>query len=301
MVILSDDAAPVPLRDLGRSLGVEMPRLASRFAELAVIGARLCLNEAEPAPPTSTRVYLATGLGDVARTDALYYEVMPPKSELPSPAYFATSGNNIAGFFVAQQAGFVSRNLTVSLAELSLERALMLAGSDLMAGACSHALVGAVDETTAPREFYVRRFPLAHDRVFGEGSAWMLLSATPGPNAIGTINDVQMIAAQPVDSNWATHIADYARTHNITTLMPGCGIGADGRALLQQSLAPWPLREYLPMSGCYPTAVGLGMNAWVRSRDGDNGGASAPGNNRALFINRDARGRTALVIVARGC
>jgi hypothetical protein len=125
------DAKPVALRALVAQVAPQVSRMASRFSQLAVLGAEDCLRRLDGALESeldaNTRIYLATGLGDVAHTDALYYGVMPPRSEMPPPARFATSGNNMAAFFVARHAGLTSRNLTLSQAEMSLSNALSAA------------------------------------------------------------------------------------------------------------------------------------------------------------------------------
>ena len=136
------DAEAGPLRALVAKAAPSVSRMASRFGQLAVLGAADCLRRLRGNVDPATRIYLATGLGDVAHTDALYFGVMPPRSEMPPPARFATSGNNMAAFFVAQHAGITARNLTVSQDELSLECALGFALSDLASGAADAAFVG---------------------------------------------------------------------------------------------------------------------------------------------------------------
>lgn len=290
---LRTDAQPVELRSLAKSLGVTLPRLASRFGELAVIGARLCVNQLAGPLPTTSPVYLASGLGDVARSDALYYQVMPPQSEMASPAQFATSGNNMAAFFVAQQLQLTSRNFTLSQADLSYEHALALAMDDLHFGAATHALVGGVDETTLPREYYVRRYPPSEREIIGEGSAWLVLAGERG-NAIGEVLATAVLPAICMhDHNaWAQQVAAAVTPHlggeSAATLLPGVRPVAAQVAALR---ARWPasqVEDYRAHAGCFPTAVALGMAGTLASRQTE--------DRTYVHVNCDDRGRTGVII-----
>jgi hypothetical protein len=304
------DATPVALRALVAQVAPQVSRMASRFSQLAVLGAADCLRRLEGALKNeldaATRIYLATGLGDVAHTDALYYGVMPPRSEMPPPARFATSGNNMAAFFVAQHAGLTSRNLTLSQAELSLECALELALSDFAVGAMRSALLGGVDETTLPREFYTRRFHVGADQVIGEGSGWLLLDAVPEHNGVRALGAILGACVMPVpaapDPNGlidqvqrASQVfaMDALRTSRLVVL-PGTGIGADELMALQRELGAtgpaWKCHDYLGWSGRFPTAAALGITAMFgpiveHEREG----------LTCLHVNRDQSGRTGVI------
>jgi Beta-ketoacyl synthase, N-terminal domain len=312
---LEADAEPVRLHAIVGEVAPRMSRMASRFAQLAVLGASSCLRRLDIPPQPGTRVYLGTGLGDIGATDALCYSVMPPAGESASPARFVTSGNNIAAFFVAQYAQLTSRNLSVSQAELSFECALDLALSDLSAGAADCALVGGVDETTLPREFYTRRFMVAPDQPIGEGSGWLLLdsgrtNANLARAALGAISGVRLLPP-PLSTDaalWAdqvvaamddlglTHLASGQRAESAggspecatrLTLMAGCGVGAADFAVLAARLPACEHLDYLPYTGRFPTAAALGVaglfaRQWPRSQT-------------CLHVNRDGSGRTGLV------
>lgn len=287
------DAAPAPLKPLLKDRAIRIPRVASRFAELAVLGAHACLQNVRAALPSDTRLYLATGLGDVARTDALYYQVMPPSGEVASPAHFATSGNNMAGFFVAQFAGLRARNLTVCADALSLERALLSARSDLQHGATQSALVGSVEETTVPREFYVRRFALHDDQCIGEASGWFVLN-TAADDAIGELLDARIWPTPAGTLDAATMvpaIADYLRRWTApdatAILLAGCRLEATDahRIAHHAKLATAP--DYLSRTGVFPTAVTLAMIEALQS-------ASA---RTCVHVNRDNAGRTGIIVL----
>jgi hypothetical protein len=289
---LNADALPVNLRNMGKSLGIAMPRLISRFAELAVVGAQLCANEFSGTLPTQTSLYLATGLGDVARTDSLYYQVMPPSSEMASPAQFATSGNNMAGFFVAQHLQLVSRNITVAQQDLSLEHALALALDDLTAGAASTVLVGGVDETTVTREFYVRRYPLSADKYIGEGSAWLVLG-TQASSAIGELISCVIIPPGDADHEdaWAHRAAVIIRslidTQSAATFVPGGRISPPQIAALRERFDNLTLHDYRDTTGCFPTAAAVAIvGAFVEI---------PPTPRTYIHVNCDAQGRTGVI------
>jgi hypothetical protein len=304
------DAQPAALRAQVAQVAPQVSRMASRFSQLAVLGAADCLRRLEAMQQSDldadTRIYLATGLGDVAHTDALYYGVMPPRSEMPPPARFATSGNNMAAFFVARHAGLTSRNLTLSQAELSLECALELALSDFAAGATRSALLGGVDETTLPREFYTRRFHVGMDQAIGEGSGWLLLDAVPehdGVRALGAILGASVMPSPTTpDSN---NLIDQARRASRTfavdklptprlVVLPGTGIAADELMALHRELGAtgpaWKCHDYLGWSGRFPTAAALGIAAMF-------GPIIEHGRERlaCLHVNRDPSGRTGVI------
>jgi hypothetical protein len=269
-----------------------MPRLTSRFAQLAVAGARLCTGTlAAPLPP-ATPVYLATGLGDIARTDTLYYQVMPPSGEMASPAQFATSGNNMPAFFVAQQLGLTSRNLTLSQQDMSVEYALELALDDLAAGISTISLVGSADETTVPREFYARRYPLSADQFIGEGSAWLVLG-TVRAGAVGELLGVSIDSAHDDKDphQWAertaTTIQGLIGTKSAATLVPGVRLSRDQVAAVRARVPGMEIFDYRAVTGCLPTASALAI-----------AGTFAQNPTRTttyVHANCDAEGRTGII------
>lgn len=287
------DAQPVSLRAVTSAMGISLPRLASRFAALAVAGAGQCTSRlAAPLAP-GTPVYLASGLGDVARTDALYYEVMPPRGEMASPAQFATSGNNMGAFFVAQQLGLVSRNVTLSQGDLSFEYALQLALDDLAAGVAAAALVGGVDETTLPREFYVRRYPPSAGAWIGEGSAWLALG-TAQTGAVGEILGVSFAPTARGDDvrEWARGATATVRTlidiSAPATLLPGTRISPAQIAALSEQLPAFDVFDYRRSTGCLPTAAALAVVGTLVG--------TPPGSRPIVHVNCDARGRTGILL-----
>lgn len=305
--LLDADAQPIALRALVAEAAPQVSRMASRFSQLAALGAADCLRRLGGPLAAETRVYLATGLGDVAHTDALYYGVMPPQGEMPPPARFATSGNNMAAFFVAQHAGLSSRNLTLACAELSFECALEIALADLAHGATHSALVGGVDETTLPREFYTRRFHVEPHHAIGEGSGWLVLDNS-AEGAAGTVLGVLLgaqIVARPKEHGcdaWVDQIREmveslvaYAGRSGELTLLIGTSVAILERdALLAAVRERWPgsdRLDYLKRTGRFPTAAAAGIAALLRGGD-----QSARPGKLFVHVNRDCAGRTGVIV-----
>lgn len=291
------DAEPVPLKALAKQLDAPVPRLVSRFTELATLGARAVLARhgahaglaRHGALLPDTPLLLATGLGDVARTDGLYYQVMPPTSEMASPAQFATSGNNIPAFFVAQQAGLASRNFTISLEALSFERAVVLAHAELAAGMTTQALVGGVDETTVPRDFLVRRFPPAAEGRLGEGSAWFVLGSGDGP-AIGELVDAWIAGPREAGETrpLARRIArSVGGDGEPVRVLPGCRCDAALIDACMERLPRATVSAYLDRTGTFPTTAALAMAASF---------ARGAGMSLWLHVARDRLGRVGVLV-----
>ena len=277
---LHNDAAPVSLRALTKPWALPNLRVASRFSELAVIGAVRCMQHDASLPSLSAaaRVYLGTGLGEIVRTDALYAQVMPPSAEMASPLQFVSSGNNMAAFFVAQCAGLQSRNFTVSQGDLSFEAALSLAVGDLRAGACAEAIVGGVDECTTPRPMYWQRLALDPSQPIGEGSGWLRL-ATTRENAIGELLDVHTVAEDA--------LAEVAQTYRADLLLRGGRVNSRLATHLAAQCGATEHCEYTSFTGPYPTAGALGVAGLFTHRH-----ARAL---TALHANLDGDGRAGLI------
>jgi hypothetical protein len=279
---LTADASPISLRALAKQLNAQTPRLVTRYVELAVLGAGRIKRTLSP----STRMYVATGMGEIVTVDALYHQIVPPVSETIMPAKFAASGNNMAAFFVARHMGLISRNMTISLEELSFEQTLRIVADDLAAGAMQAALVGALDETAVPREFYLSHFPLAREHYIGEGSAWIVLGANAA-DAIGELLDATVSAPGADTVALLQEVPDIASDDPII-FMPGCRLIDAEIDDLKQRIGAASLHPYLQHTGYFPTAVGLAVigtfrNAW-------------PATTTFVHWNRDELGRIGRLI-----
>jgi hypothetical protein len=168
------------------------------------------------------------------------------------------------------------------------------------------ALLGGVDETTLPREFYTRRFHVGMDQAIGEGSGWFLLDAAPdrnGVRALGAILGAGVIPSPAAPD--ANYLLDQVRQASRIlavdglpasrlVVLPGTGIAAEELIALHremQSARPaWKCHEYLDWSGRFPTAAALGIAAMfgqVREHKGE--------TLTCLHVNRDTSGRTGMI------
>ena len=279
---LAADASPVSLRALAKQLNTQTPRLVTRYVELAVLGARQIKRPLAP----STRLYVATGMGEIVTVDALYHQIVPPANGMIMPAKFASSGNNMAAFFVARQMGLMARNMTLSQEELSFEQILRIVVDDLAAGAMPAALVGAIDESALPRDFYLSHFPFAREHCIGEGSAWLVLESD-GVGATGELLDATIFAP---NADRLDCIDDVRRIvpDDPMIVMPGCRSTPEEIDSLIQRIGAATHHPYLPYTGYYPTAVGLAMVGTSRTK--------WPSTTTFLHWNRDEFGRIGRLI-----
>ena len=284
---LAADPPPTELKELTRKVVGAPLRQASHFIELAAIGSQLCLKRLPWPAPENTAVYVGTGLAEVRKTHAVFYQVMPPGPGMASPFDFINAANNMAAFYVAKLGNFRARNLTVTQEEFSFERALQLALADLRAGGYHQALVGGVDENSQPRSNHLRRFPLRDDQVMGEGSGWLYLG-TRRAQARGELLTVRHGAH---GSDAVTLLADTVRNGRqageSVVLLPGFRMDKSEIARLATALPGLETRDYLSECGCFHTAAAFGIgalldHAWL---------------NPALVvhINRDSAGGLMLV------
>ena len=171
----------------------KMIRRTDRFIQLALLGAHQAVGD--NVLDKGTALYMASGQGNLAvfkrLRDQRYIHKQPPK-----PVDFINSLSNTAGFYVAQYFGIYGKNLNVSRQGLVAETTLLLAQNDLELGKEQQILVGGVDELQEPVAFTKRTLGICDERLLGEGSNWMLLSAQQ-EGALASIDVVkkQMYAA----------------------------------------------------------------------------------------------------------
>ncbi len=279
---LTADASPISLRALAKQLNTQTPRLVTRYVELAVLGAQQIKRPLAP----STRLYVATGMGEIVTVDALYHQIVPPQSEMIMPAKFASSGNNMAAFFVARQMGFMARNMTLSQEELSFEQTLRIVVDDLGADAMRSALVGAIDEAATPRAFYLSHFPFAREHCIGEGSAWVVLESQAS-GAIGELLDATVCPLNADQHDCINAIRSIVPDEPII-VMPGFRLTAAEIEALKQCIGAATHLAYLQYTGYYPTAVGLAMVGTFRKK--------WPSTTTFVHWNRDEFGRMGRLI-----
>ena len=243
---LTADAKPSDLRERVKALTGQHLRQASHFVELAVVGAKTCLNRLpHPADP-GTAIYLGSGLAEQRKMQALFKQVAT--GGLASPFDFINAANNMAAFYVAKLAGLSARNYTVMTDELSFETALATAFSDVAHGAVPAALVGGMDECLDTRAEQLRRLDLNPTQHIGEGGGWLYLSPTED-GALAELIAVEDAVDARASVN-ALRQGDEAVIwlHGFRTAPPHPAQGAQDRVY-----------DYLQFCGCFHTAAAFGV------------------------------------------
>jgi Beta-ketoacyl synthase, N-terminal domain len=281
---LHGDPVPLELKELVKTVvGVSL-RQASHLVELAAIGSQLCLKRLSYPAPENTAVYVGTGLAEVRKNEAVFWQVMPPGSGLASPFDFINAANNMAAFYVAKLGNFRARNLTVTQEEFSFEWALQLAAADLHAGEYRQVLIGGVDENSQPRAGHLRRIALRDDQPMGEGSGWLYLSVAAA-QACGELIEVKRVAHA---TGLVQALHAWRRPEEPLTLLPGLRIEPAEVEHLVRALPDLQVQDYLAFCGGFHTAAAFGVAALFDP-------PVAPG----LFVhlNRDTSGRAMLCAV----
>lgn len=304
---LATNQSPPSLREQARQRFGPSLRQASRFVALALLGVADCL-KAMPAMPaiagTGIALYVATGLGEVQKTMALFVSVTGATPEPAAPFDFINAANNTAAFYIAKHFTGSNRNFTICDGDLSFESALQLALWECRRAAPAFVLVGGVDEAIASRTEYARRYEHAnaHTLAMGEGSYWFLLSAQAS-GAIAEVLSAQIIAPRPGDNDvepWAQSVAQALRAqapaHSPLQLLPGAGIDEPHQAALMRHCGRWVWMKNNAIKSMtyanYPTSAALNMSDWLTHASDDTAAISC-----AAHISRDPLGRTAVTLL----
>jgi len=246
------DLRPIVKQLLGQSL-----RQASHFVELATIGAKMCIQRMHERPPAATALYFGTGLGPIRKTESLLDQILPPGNGFAAPFDFINASPNMGAFHAAAAVGLSARNFTVAQDELSFERALDLAISDLRNGSTPAALVGGADENFFPRADYLRRLPLDDNEIMGEGGGWLYLDCQ-ARKARGELLAVETFT---VAGPWLDAVADRLSEWpgEPIWLLPGFRLGESEVVALRERLPTLGIQRYLPYCGAFPTAAAFGI------------------------------------------
>jgi len=287
---LTEDPPPFDYRDLVRRVvGVPL-RQASHLVELAAIGSQLCLKHLSTPAPEDTAVYVGTGLAEVRKTNALFYQVMPPGPGMASPFDFINAANNMAAFYTAKLGNFRSRNLTVTQEEFSFEWALKLAVEDLRDGHFSRALVGGVDENAHPRTQHMRRITLAPEQILGEGCGWLYLTREAN-GAIGEMLAVEDLGSNPEPVEAVkSRLSPWRVDHEPVVLLPGFRIRPEELASVCEAFPGCAVERYVDWCGSFHTASAYGLGTFFE--------APTPSARLCIHINRRPSGHW-MAVVAR--
>jgi hypothetical protein len=149
-------------------------RRASRFMQLAVIGAARCLKGVNA--PRDTAVYLASGRGDLEIIQDVLEQVFRD-GQSPKPLHFVNTVSNAACFQIAKSLGLEGRSSFVCHPSFAFENTLRLALADLAVGNASSILFGTTDAVVSPIDIHRIRLGVAPDTALAEGSHWLLMQA----------------------------------------------------------------------------------------------------------------------------
>lgn len=278
---LHADPPPLELKELVKTVvGVSL-RQASHLVELAAIGSQLCLKRLPVPAPENSAVYLGTGLAEVRKNEAVFWQVMTPGPGLASPFDFINAANNMAAFYTAKLGNFRARNLTVTQEDFSFEWALHLAAADLRTGEYRQALVGGVDENSLSRTSHLRRIALRDDQPMGEGSGWLYLSVAAEQAHGELIETIHLTRDRDTSEVLQAALRNWQRPGEPLTLLPGLRTEPAEIQRLTQAIPDLRVQDYLGWCGGYHSAAAFGLAALFDP-------PVAPG----LFIhlNRDAGG-----------
>lgn len=175
---LANDAGPPDLKPLLHTLWNKRFRRINHFIELALIGAKTCIDKSLLPIPSDCDVYLASEHGNVADV-AKITETLFKQQEPPMPLDFLNVPNNMAGFYLAQSLGLNSSNLTVAHRAFAFETALDLAMFNIATSGKSDqcALVGNVEECAYPLTQHRQRLGLIDGTPLTEVSNWLYIGS----------------------------------------------------------------------------------------------------------------------------
>lgn len=186
----SDAIVLEDLRPLLAGVCRERFRRIDRFTQLSLIGSGRCTQGIEL--PASTGLYISSGFGSIANTATVQQQIFVDR-RVPKPLNFINTLSNSAGYYVARNLDLHSRNQFVGRDAAPTEAALQLATLDLALGNVECALVGVVDEASAPFEEHAQRLGVGNDVALAEGSHWFLLRAAAGHPSEAALEDVRTL------------------------------------------------------------------------------------------------------------
>ncbi|MFV1992471.1 MAG: hypothetical protein ACC635_01090 [Acidiferrobacterales bacterium] len=267
-VLTAGYAAP-DLKKIIKKLCGQPLRQASHLVELGVIGAQTLKHSLAKtfgeSLPQETRLYSATGLGDVSKNMKLFEQVTPPLSGLAAPFDFINSSANTTAFYVAKLLGLISRNLTISRDEFSFETVLQTAVSDLTNGACHYGLVGGFDETANAACPHFLKMAKNAGVIPGQGTGWLFLT-NERKAALGEITLAKLIRTDSFmdTDDWSAAITnslvDYIDSDTPICLLPGYNISRAETETITEKLRDCQVQDYIQYSGAYFTAAAYGIS-----------------------------------------
>lgn len=244
------------LKPLVTALWGKSYRRISHFIELALVGAKRCVDKAVIPVNAQCDLLFATGQGNVSQVVKVTRKIFR-EHEAPMPFDFMHITNNMAPFYVAQSLGVTSSNLTVAHRAFTFETAMDLAQLQ-MAASDRQCLIGAVDECAYPLSDHRRRLDLPQHAPLAEGSHWLLLGTSP-QNAVAQIDICWFARAQQ-------ELMQRLRAYNFSapvSLACGFGIDDEERQWWQQQLTIDRYYDYRRRTAYHDTAAAYAIASFV--------------------------------------
>ena len=172
----ADEVGPPDLKPMLQTAWGKRFRRINHFIELALIGVKTCLDRSRIPVRADCDIYLTTEHGNVADV-AKITETLFKQQEAPMPLDFLNVPNNMAGFYLAQNLGLHSSNLTIAHRAFPFETGLDIAMFSIttLSKPAPCALVGSVEECAYPLNQHRQRIGLTADTPLAEGSSWLYI------------------------------------------------------------------------------------------------------------------------------
>ena len=204
----------------------QMRRL-SRVLRMGLTAATICLREAAPITPDA--VITATGHGFQDDMAKFLSEILQQNEEQLTPTYFMQSTYNALAGLIALSFKCTGYNNTYVSRGFAFENALHDAMMLLEEKEAAHILVGSFDETSPvqysayERMGYLKQEKINSLNLFaaqtpgtlqGEGVAFFMLSATPGPRDWCRLTDIRTLYKPDDYRNLADALGDFLTLNN---------------------------------------------------------------------------------------
>jgi hypothetical protein len=276
-------ASPPELKDRVIEAAGQPLRRASRFMQLAIIGAARCMKGINV--PRDTGVYLASGRGDLEIIQDVLEQVFRD-GQSPKPLHFVNTVSNAACFQVAKVLGLEGRSSFTCHPTCAIENTLRLALADLDVGSADRILVGTVDAAIAPLEIHRVRLGVPADTLLGEGSHWLLLQKDP-TDALAQITDWKRFDEPNALTAWLRE----QTSQDPCVFGFGPGVSAAMRTELK-AVVRAPELQIAEHDGYYDSRSGAIIPAFLRA---------SPQMKQLLYVNGDADRQAYSAILVRRC
>jgi len=248
------------LKSLVKELWGKNYRRISHFIELALVGAKRCVDNSAVAIQADCALVFTSGQGNVSQVVKVTEQIFKQRQP-PMPFDFMHITNNMAPFYVAQALALNSSNLTLSHRAFAFETAMELAAFQLQASIEDRqCLIGAVDECAFPLQHHRQRLNLPAETPLAEGSHWLLT----GNNEKSALAKLEFCVFANSMEELLPQLTKRVAPSN-TTL--ACGYGIDGTELpyLLQRLNLHDSHDYRRDTAYHDTFAAYAIASFIES------------------------------------